>query len=386
MEQSPLILRVDVNPERLRWARDRAGFDAERLTQRFPKYPEWESGTTKPTLKQLEAVAKATHAPIGMFFVSAPWDEPVPIPDFRVVGNRPISRPSVDLLDTMYLCQQRQEWYRDFARLERIDPPALVRIATTVSDVETTARTMREALRFDVDQRSQLPTWEDALRLFIAQADACGVLVMFNGVVGNNTSRRLDPTEFRGFALADDVAPLVFVNGADTKAAQMFTLAHELAHICLGESALSDIEAAIRPSHSIERWCDRVAAELLVPRAKLADQFRAGVDMSTEVNRLARHFKVSTLVVLRRVFDLGALDREAFEAAYRDELGHLATVSQGGGNFHTTLRMRVGRRFGKALVDSTLAGRTSFTESFRLLGIKKSSTLRNSAASFDAGP
>ena len=380
-----MILRVAVNPERLRWARNRAGLDAERLTHKFPKYPEWEAGTVKPTLKQLEAVAKTTHAPIGAFFMSAPWDEPVPIPDFRILGNRPISRPSVDLLETVYLCQQRQEWYRDFARLERIDPPPLVRIATTGSDIEAVARTMREALGFDVDQRSRLSTWEDALRLFIAQADACGVLVMVNGIVGNNTSRRLDPTEFRGFALADDLAPLVFVNGADTKAAQMFTLAHELAHICLGESALSDIEAAVTPSHNIERWCDRVAAQLLVPRARLAHEFRPGVDLSTEVNRLARHFKVSTLVVLRRVFDLGALDREAFEAAYRDELDHLATVSQGGGNFHPTLRQRVGRRFGKALVDSTLAGRTSFAESFRLLGIKKSSTLRNFAASFETG-
>ena len=380
-----MIVRVEVNPERLRWARNRARLDADHLTHKFPRYPEWEAGTLKPTLKQLEAVAKTTHAPVGAFFMSAPWNEPSPIPDFRVLGNRPISRPSVDLLETVYLCQQRQDWYRDFARLERIDPPALVRIATTESDVEAIARTMREALGFDVDQRSRLFTWEDALRLFIAQTDACGVLVMVNGIVGNNTSRRLDPKEFRGFALADDLAPLVFVNGADTKAAQMFTLAHELAHICLGESALSDIEAVVRPSHSVERWCDRVAAELLVPGAMLANQFRADADLPVEVNRLARHFKVSTLVVLRRVFDLGALDREAFESAYRDELDHLATVSQGGGNFHPTLRQRVGRRFGKALVDSTLAGRISFTESFRLLGIKKSSTLRNFAASLEAG-
>ena len=381
-----MILRVEVNPERLRWARDRAGLDADRLTRKFPKYEEWEAGTARPTLKQLEAVAKATHAPVGLFFMSEPWDEPVPIPDFRVLGNRPMSRPSVDLLETVYLYQQRQEWYRDFARLERIDPPALVRIATTRSDVETTARMMREALGFDVDQRSRLSTWVGALRLFVAQADASGILVMVNGIVGNNTTRRLDPAEFRGFALADDLAPLVFVNGADTKAAQMFTLAHELAHICLGESALSDIEAVVKPSHSIERWCDRVAAELLVPGAILANEFRAGVDLSAEVNRLARYFKVSTLVVLRRVFDLGALDREAFEAAYWGELDRLATVSQSGGNFHPTLRMRVGRRFGQALVDSTLGGRTSFTESFRLLGIRKSSTLRRFAASLYEGP
>ena len=382
-----MILRVEVNPERLRWARDRAGLDADRLTRKFPKYEEWEAGTARPTLKQLEAVAKATHAPVGLFFMSEPWDEPVPIPDFRVLGNRPMSRPSVDLLETVYLCQQRQEWYRDFARLERIDPPALVRIATTRSDVETTARMMREALGFDVDHRSQLSTWVDALRLFVAQADASGILVMVNGIVGNNTTRRLDPAEFRGFALADDLAPLVFVNGADTKAAQMFTLAHELAHICLGESALSDIEAVVKPSHSIELWCDRVAAELLVPGAILANEFRASVDLSAEVSRLGATFQSEHTSRPAKSVRLGsALDREAFEAAYWGELDRLATVSQGGGNFHPTLRMRVGRRFGKALVDSTLGGRTSFTESFRLLGIRKSSTLRRFAASLYEGP
>ena len=123
---------------------------------------------------------------------------------------------------------------------------------TLASRVETTATSMRHALGLDLEERRRIPTWTDALRRFIGQADELGVMVMVNGVVGNNNRRKLDPEEFRGFALADDLAPLVFINGADTKAAQMSTLAHELAHIWLERSALSDTGPASTPSNNVE--------------------------------------------------------------------------------------------------------------------------------------
>ena len=382
-----MTLRVDVKPELFRWARERAGIEPEVLVKRFPKYREWESGERQPTFKQLEKLAKATHAPIGSFFLSKPLDEPVPIPDLRTVGNEPIGRPSVDLLDTIYLCQQRQDWYRDFARMEGEESLPFVGSATPASSVESTAASMRAALGFDLDERRTLGTWTDALRRFIEQADALGVLVMTSGIVGNNTRRKLDSEEFRGFALADELAPLIFVNGADTKAAQMFTLAHELAHIWLGESALSEVEPVSAPSHEVEAWCNRVAAELLVPQASLRQEYREGEDLTDELNRLARHFKVSTVVVLRRISDTGALDHDVLAFAYRRELDRLQSMpTTAGGSFHPTLKARVGQRFGHALVTSTLGGRTSFSESFRLLGIKKTSTLREFAASLEVRP
>ena len=377
-----MTLRVNVKPELFRWARERAGIHVDALVKRFPRYLEWESGEKQPTLKQLENLARATHAPIGSFFLSEPLDEPVPIPDMRTIGNEFIGRPSVELLDTVYLCLQRQDWYRDFARIEGEDPLAFVGSATTRNDVETTAREIRAELGFDVEERRSLRTWTEALRRFIEQADALGVLVMTSGIVGNNTHRRLDPEEFRGFALSDDLAPLVFINGADTRAAQIFTLAHELAHVWLGESALSDVDAVSVPVHDVEGWCNRVAAELLVPLASLLERFRESEELPNQLNRLAREFKVSTLVVIRRLHDVGALDREELGSAYGRELDRTRNIERkSGGSCHPTLKARVGRRFGGALVTSTLGGRTSFSESFRLLGIKKVSTLRAFSAS-----
>ena len=243
--------------------------------------------------------------------------------------------------------------------------------------IEAVAAQIRRALRLDLEARGAAAPWTEALRDFIEAADALGVLVMVNGIVGNNTHRTLDPDEFRGFALVDDIAPLVFINGADTKAAQMFTLAHEFAHLWLGQSAVSDSQPSTLPAHAVEAWCNRVAAEVLVPLAVLREAYRAGEDLAGALARLARRFKVSTLVVLRRIHDVGGIDEDAFRAAYRAELvGVRGRSVRSGGTFYPTLRARVGRRFGQAIVSSTLEGRTSFSESMRLLGIKKASTLR----------
>jgi Zn-dependent peptidase ImmA (M78 family) len=238
-----------------------------------------------------------------------------------------------------------------------------------------TAAHIRDGLGFDIDERRQLPTWTDALRRFIEQADALGVLVMVSGVVGSNNRRVLDPEEFRGFALADTLAPLVFINGADTKAAQMFTLAHELAHVWLGETAVSDTQPSEVPDHVIERWCNQVAAELLVPLEALRQEYDRAAGIESETARLARCFQVSTLVILRRIHDAGGLTGQRFWDAYDAELERLRAIPRGsGGNFYLTLGARAGTTFARALVISTLEGRTSFTEAFRLLGFKKMAT------------
>jgi Zn-dependent peptidase ImmA (M78 family) len=369
--------RVLVKPELLSWARERSGRSTESLNQRFPKLDDWLREKASPTLKQLEAFAKATHAPIGFFFLPKPPIEKIPIPDFRTAQNVPLMGPSPDLLDTIYLCQQRQEWYREFARLAAEDPLEFVGKASLGSNIEATAAEMRRELGFDLEMRGRMHTWTEALRRFIEQADALGALVMVSGVVGMNNHRKLNPQEFRGFALADRLAPLIFINGGDTKAAQMFTLAHELAHLWLGETALSDMVPLSAPMHKVENWCNRVAAELLVPLAALKSEYKKHATLGGEMNRLARIFKVSNLVILRRIHDAGGLTKDQLWQAYEEELERLKAIPKGsGGDFYLTQAARVSKRFARALVISTLEGHSSFTEAFRLLGMKKMATFQ----------
>ncbi len=253
--------------------------------------------------------------------------------------------------------------------------------ATIKASPATVAAVMRATLDFDLAAQRTCPTWTDALRLFIRQADEAGVFVMVSGVVMSNNHRRLNPAEFRGFALSDSLAPLIFVNGADTKAAQMFTLAHELAHIWLGASALSDIGAVpMRGFQQEEVWCNAVAAELLVPLDALRAELLADEPVADALPRLARTFKVSSLVILRRLLDANWLTRERFDDAWAQDIKRLRTFVQGGsggGAFYRTTLARVSRRFARALVMSTLEGQTLYRDAFRMLGVSRTETFNN---------
>lgn len=201
---------------------------------------------------------------------------------------------------------------------------------------------------------------------------------MTSGVVRNNTHRKLEVNEFRGFALSDRYAPLIVVNANDAKSAQMFTIAHELAHIWLGDTGVSNIGAYVYEGpRREEQWCNKVAAELLVPTSDLRSELRANETLSASKKRLTRCYKVSGLVVLRRIFDIDALSRNHFDQAWVLELDESRKRQQnniGGGNFYMTALKRTGRRFAERLIGYTLEGRTSYTEALDLLGIRKIAT------------
>jgi len=372
-------LRIAIKPKLLRWARERANRTVESLQKAFPKYAQWEKGEAQPTLKQLERLAKKLHVPLGFLFLDAPPDEPLPIPDFRTMPHVKLTRPSPNLLDTIYLCQQRQEWYRNYLLSLGESPLPFIGKASLDDDPTTVAAEVREVIQFDLEERHRISTWTQALSRFIDQVEMAGMLVMVNGVVGNNPHRKLDPEEFRGLALVDELAPLIFINGADTISGRMFTLAHELAHIWLGESGISDPQLFNLPGDAVERWCNQVAAEMLVPAGMLRDRYDPNQELTSELSRLARTFKVSTLVILRRLFDAEFLDWTTYQEVYREELERLLAYErkagrEAGADFYRSLSRRVSKRFAQALISSTLEGQTLFRDAYAMLGISKSDT------------
>ena len=241
---------------------------------------------------------------------------------------------------------------------------------------------MRAVLQLTDGWANTQSTWSDALRFLQNRLDANGVLVCFNGVVGNNTRRKLNPNEFQGFALADEYAPLVFVNGADFKAAQIFTLAHELAHLFIAQSGVSTFQELLPDSHDTEQFCDKVAAEFLVPEDELR-AFWSSAGTNNSYQAIATKFKVSSMVAARRALDLNlintdtffnffkqsAFKQSAFKQSANEWLINQSSETEGGHSWNTQ-KWRIGPRFAGAIVRSVREGRLLYREAYDLTGLK----------------
>ena len=222
------MTRVEVSPVVLKWAANRAG-KSESIRSDFPQWAKWINKESNPTFKQLEELSKKTSTPIGYFFLAEPPVERLPIPHFRTIDNQHAVSPSPNLLETVQTMERRQAWMREYLIDHEYDPLPFVGKGKAIQTLNVIAEDMRNELGIKDGWVASCGTWEEALRLLLQKTEDAGILVVRNSIVGNNAHRKLNVNEFRGFVLVDDYAPLIFVNGSDGKAAQMFTLAHELA-------------------------------------------------------------------------------------------------------------------------------------------------------------
>lgn len=362
---------ASVSPELLRWAQELAELSGVRnLAKKFPRLDDWKDGKSSPTFKELEKFADATYMPLGYFFLSEPPDLSLPIKDFRRKSNHQQKQTSLNLLDTIYTMQYRQAWLREERLALEIDPLEFVGSAELSDDPSEIGKKMRRVVGLEGKWAEKMSTRGEASNTLRQAIEDLGIIAIINGVVGNNNSRKLSVDEFQGFALCDDLAPLIFVNGSDFKSAQMFTLAHELAHIWLGKkgAGLSKLYKMLPDDGQIEQFCDKIAAEFLVPKRELLDLWIENEHKESHFKELAQKFKISPIVVARRSLDLELIKKKEFFDFYNKykNLEWKQRKNVKGGSFYNSQNTKVGKQFAIQVICAAKEGRISFKEAYDL--------------------
>lgn len=360
--------RVDINKNLIEWAIIRAGHEVQDYLQANPKVNDWLTGDKKPTVKQLEDFSRKVHVPFGYLFLKEPPDEKLSFPFFRT-GRGATTEVSLNVYDAIQLVQKRKDWLSEFLREEGYEPLEFVGKFNINTSPRIIVNDIRKTLKLNANWAGNHDTWKRALDFLAIQIEEIGVVINFSGIVGNNTRRNIDVNECRGFVLVDDYAPFMFINSADAKAAQMFTIIHELAHIWLGQSAGFDIQNLIPSDDPVEILCDKVAAEFLVPQDYFLRMWREEKDFQ----KLNRIFKVSPIVVARRALDLELISKDDFFTFYNKYLNKINNLNLnrgGGGNFYATAKKRISLMFAGYINNAVKEQKLMYRDAYKLTGLK----------------
>jgi len=356
------------NRNNIEWAIQRANADLEELLIAFPKLNEWINEESDPTVKQLEKLTKRLHVPFGYMFSDELPEESLTFPFFRA-GKEANAKVSLNVYHTIQILKDRQSWLTEYMEESNYEKLPFVGKYNLDSSVIEVVNDIRKTLNLQANWASKHPTWERTLDFITYKIEEVGIIVTFNGVVENNTRRKIEVSECRGFVLVNKLAPFLFINSADTKAAQMFTLIHELAHIWLGESAGFDLNRMIPANDPLELMCDKIAAEFLVPTDLLIKVFTT----EQRIKTLSRIFKVSPIVIGRRLLDNQLMSKEDFFTFYNQyiELINKKKESQGsGGNFYATAKKRISLRFANYINNAVKENKLLYRDAYKLTSLK----------------
>jgi|HubBroStandDraft_5_1064220.scaffolds.fasta_scaffold38404_2 Zn-dependent peptidase ImmA (M78 family)/transcriptional regulator with XRE-family HTH domain len=369
-----------VNGAVIEWARLRSGFTYAQIGNKLrvteDQIVAWEKNQAHPPFDKAQQLADFLGVPFGYLFLSNSPVEKIPIKDFRLLPDS--YRPSANFLNLINDVLLRRDWYRDFLEDEGEKPLGFVGAFTARDDPKVVAADIRSKLHISPSLRMSSYSWSDYMTSLARHADEARILVMRSSLVGHDTSRRLSRQEFQGFAISDKFAPVVFVNTADFIAAQTFTLIHELVHIWIGQSAVSNPNpASLDAVHGtalsvarIEQFCNQVAVEVLVPRLEFTDEWEPLTDREVMIERLSSHFWVSNTVIIRRAYELNKIKREEFFTLL-DQFKKKLRPRQKKGQFSyfRNIAPRVSRRVTRAVLSDLKNGRMLYRDAASIMGL-----------------
>ena len=369
---------VIVKPIIIQWAIQSAGKDVSVLSDKFEKIDKWTSEESELTVSELNKLSKELRIPFGYFFLGEPPDEDIQLLKYRTVDNEEQAKPSRELIDTIKYMEKRQSFMRDALIEDGFLPHEFVGSAAIKDNPEDLAVKITQELKLKKDWNKNNPAAFNVLREAISNL---GILVMQNGVVGNNNHRVLNVAEFRAFVLIDEYVPLIFLNARDSANAKVFSLCHELVHIWLGVDELYNDNFTtnqIFNNGQLESFCNEVAAEMLLPLSSIQSALDPQNDIYTNIKHISKVFNVSELVVCIRLKTKKLINAKVFNEVYanlltemRDNLlGKQLQEKKSGGDYYATSGSRLDARFAATVSRKAKEGRILYTEAYEQVGAK----------------
>jgi Zn-dependent peptidase ImmA (M78 family) len=382
----------NVNPEILRWARETAGVELEEAARKIQlrdsgkgtaveRLEALERGEEAPTRAMLGRMAKAYRRPLVVFYLSDPPPRGDRGEDFRSLPVEPPEDEEAHLDTLLRRVKARQRLLRAVLEDEdEAEPLPFVGSMTMGRGVVGVAESIRTALGVSAGELRRQPGVTEAFALLRDRTEEAGVFVLLIGDLGSHHTA-LDPEVFRGFALADPVAPFVVINARDSRAAWSFTLLHELAHLWLGQTGVSGGP----PESGIEQFCNDVASRFLVSPeevARVAARVRepGGDGTAAVLGRFAREWKVSRSLLAYRLYREGHITRPAWrtldkrfrETWYEDQQRSReeARKREGGPDYYVVRRHRLGPTLIELTARMLASGALSTTRAGRILDVR----------------
>jgi len=371
-----------ITPSVLRWARESAGFSldeaAKKLGRAVTDVIAWESGESRPSIPQARKASEVFRRPLAVFYLSRPPEDFDTLRDYRRLPLEQTRAYSTRLISLMRTSQERQNWAKDFLRDEGGERIEFVGSASLGDSPLSAARHLRSALDIDRDEQYKCKTREDTLLLWLRKTERAGVFVFREGGI--------DLRECRGFAASDDIAPFIYLNSEDARSAQMFTLVHELAHLLINQSGVSNLLEDGRyksnEASTVESFCNQVASEVLLDRERFEIEWTrlTHLDIEDQIERLSVAFKVSEEVVARRLLDGRRINqglyrqlREEYQLRWNElkrvKIARMKT-QVGGPSFYQTKVANNGYAFTRTVIGAFSGGSLSGREASALLGVK----------------
>lgn len=361
----------------MKWAREKAGYDpataADKIKRPVEEIEAWEDGSLLPSLAQARKAAQVYKLSLSVFYLPEPPEGYAPLRDFRHLPEGIPSAYSPELSWVVRQVRARQEWLAEFLRDERSDVLSFVGSARQDRNPRQIAEQIRHTLGVPPEEQLACEGRREALNLWIQAAEDAGVSVCRQAAV--------DCEEARGFALCDEHAPFIFINSKDAIAGQLFTLAHELAHVWTGQPGISNLEALPRtPSTRADRtevFCNRIAAELLLEDILFRgvwDETEGEGALETRIAVVSNRFRVSDEVIARRLLELDTIDFETYQRfrSHYQQRWHEQRERQKapGGHYYYTQLAKNGRLFTRTVLSACRSTAITIADATGLLGVK----------------